>query len=137
MVSHLLSVPRYLLTISSAGVARDDNTSYSKAGKPDFSNAQSISDHLLKSEPENWQDTFQTNITGQFFTTAAFLPLLAKGKDVTPGYTSSVVNVASISGVMKGSSSGQFAYATSKAGESFSEGICSYSAFWLLLHAYR
>jgi len=47
---------------------------------------------------------------------AAFLPLLGKGKDVTPGYTSSIVNVASISGVMKGSSSGQFAYASSKAG---------------------
>lgn len=44
-----------------------------------------------------------------------FLPLLAKGREVTPGYTSSVVNVTSISGVMKGSSSGQFAYAASKA----------------------
>ncbi len=118
MVSRLLCKVRCLLTISPAGIARDDNTSYSKAGKPDFSNAQSISEHLMKSEPENWQDTFQTNITGQFFTTAAFLPLLAKGREVTPGYTSSVVNVASISGVMKGSSSGQFAYATSKAGES-------------------
>ena len=31
-------------------------------------------------------------------------------------YTSSIVNIASISGVMKGSSSGQFAYASSKAG---------------------
>lgn len=57
-----------------------------------------------------------TNITAQFFTNAAFLPLLAKGRDVTPGYTSSIVNVSSISGAMKGSSMGQFAYATSKAG---------------------
>ena len=104
------------LTDQVAGIARDDNTKYS-GGKPDFTSAQSISDHLWKSEPENWQDTFQTNLTAQFFTTAAFLPLLAKGRDVTPGYTSSVVNIASISGVMKGSSSGQFAYATSKAGE--------------------
>lgn len=100
---------------STAGIARDDNTKYSNS-KPDFSSAQSISDHLWKSEPENWQETFQTNLTAQFFTTAAFLPLLAKGRDATPGYSSSVVNIASISGVMKGSSSGQFAYATSKAG---------------------
>lgn len=98
-----------------AGVARDDNTKYSNS-KPDFSSAQSISEHLWKSEPENWQETFQTNLTAQFFVTAAFLPLLAKGGDATPGYTSSVVNIASISGVMKGSSNGQFAYATSKAG---------------------
>ncbi|KAI4132861.1 MAG: hypothetical protein LQ347_002424 [Umbilicaria vellea] len=104
------------LLVNNAGIARDDNTKYS-GGKPDFTSAQSISDHLWKSEPENWQETFQTNLTAQFFTTAAFLPLLAKGRDVTPGYTSSVVNIASISGVMKGSSSGQFAYATSKAGK--------------------
>ena len=45
----------------------------------------------------------------------AMLPLLAKGRDVTPGYTSQVVNVSSISGQMKGSSNGQFAYASSKA----------------------
>lgn len=78
----------------------------------------------MKREPENWQDTLQTNITGQFLTTAAFLPLLAKRREVTSGYTSSTVNVASISGVMKGSSSGQLAYATSDAGELFSYNVC-------------
>jgi NAD(P)-dependent dehydrogenase (short-subunit alcohol dehydrogenase family) len=45
----------------------------------------------------------------------AFLPLLAKGGKKTPGYTSSIVNVAFTSGAMKGNSGGQFAYATSKA----------------------
>lgn len=45
----------------------------------------------------------------------AFLPLLAKGREVTPSYTSQVVNVTSISGFMKGSSNGQPAYAASKA----------------------
>ncbi|KAL9630129.1 MAG: hypothetical protein Q9164_006571 [Protoblastenia rupestris] len=103
------------LLVNNAGIARDDSTRFSSAGKPDFSSAQSISEHLLKSEPEQWEDTFRTNVTAQYFTTAAFLPLLAKGRDVVPGYTSSVVNVASISGVMKGSSMGQFAYASSKA----------------------
>jgi len=45
----------------------------------------------------------------------AFLPLLAKGRETTPGYSSQIVNVSSISGAMKGSSMGQPAYATSKA----------------------
>ncbi|KAL8696731.1 MAG: hypothetical protein Q9224_002649, partial [Gallowayella concinna] len=94
------------------GVVHPDR---SIAGKPDSKSAQSISDHLMASEPEQWADTFQTNITAQYFVTAAFLPLLAKGRDVTPGYSTSVVNIASISGVMKGSSMGQFSYATSKA----------------------
>ena len=81
----------------------------------------------LSFEIESWAETFQTNMTAQFFTTLAFLPLLAKGRDVSPGYTTSVVNVASISGVMKGSSNGQFAYATSKAGAYEFFGIYSYS----------
>ncbi|KAL8721154.1 MAG: hypothetical protein Q9225_002112 [Loekoesia sp. 1 TL-2023] len=99
-----------------AGIARDDNTRFSTNGKLDFSSAQSVSEHLMSSEPEHWAETFQTNLTAQYFVTAALLPILAKGRDVTPGYSTSVVNIASISGVMKGSSMGQFAYATSKAG---------------------
>ncbi|KAL8706763.1 MAG: hypothetical protein Q9201_000189 [Fulgogasparrea decipioides] len=104
------------LLVNNAGIARDDNTRFSKAGKPDSKSPDNISEYLMSSESEDWADTFQTNITAQYFMSAAFLPLLAKGREVTPGYSTSVVNVASISGVMKGSSMGQFAYATSKAG---------------------
>ncbi|KAL8970247.1 MAG: hypothetical protein Q9183_001610 [Haloplaca sp. 2 TL-2023] len=100
-----------------AGIARDDNTRFSKAGKFDPKSPDNISEHLMGSESEQWAETFQTNITAQYFMSAAFLPLLAKGREVTPGYSTSIVNVASISGVMKGSSMGQFAYATSKAGK--------------------
>jgi NAD(P)-dependent dehydrogenase (short-subunit alcohol dehydrogenase family) len=78
--------------------------------------AQSISDHLWKADPEKWAETFKTNITSQFFVAAGFLPLLSNGRQGTPGYSPSIVNITSISGVMKGSSNGQFAYATSKAG---------------------
>ena len=106
------------LLVNNAGIAKDDNTRFSKAGTPDWTSAKAISEHFMQSEPEQWAETFQTNLTAQFFTTMAFLPLLEKGRNVSPGYTSSVVNVASISGVMKGTSSGQFAYATSKAGTS-------------------
>ena len=83
-------------------------------------------ENLLKSNPESWAETFQTNLTAQFFTTIALLPLLAKGHEASPGYSTSVVNVASISGVMKGSSNGQFAYATSKAGMCALIGLDSY-----------
>jgi NAD(P)-dependent dehydrogenase (short-subunit alcohol dehydrogenase family) len=69
----------------------------------------------LQSEDSQWAETFKTNVTGQYFMAMAMLPLLAKGREVTPGYTSQVVNVSSISGSMKGSSNGQFAYASSKA----------------------
>lgn len=104
------------LLVNNAGIARDNDTRFSTVGKPDFEDATSISEHMMRSQPEQWEETFRTNITAQYFTTAALLPLLAKGREITPGYTSSVVNIASISGVMKGTSGGQFAYATSKAG---------------------
>lgn len=57
----------------------------------------------------------RTNVAAQYFMSMAFLPLLGKGGSQEPGYSSQIVNVSSISGAMKGSSRGQFAYATSKA----------------------
>jgi NAD(P)-dependent dehydrogenase (short-subunit alcohol dehydrogenase family) len=60
-------------------------------------------------------ETFETNVTAMHFVPTAFIPLLAKGSTNNHGYSASMINVASISGMMQGSSSGQFAYAASKA----------------------
>jgi len=103
------------LLVNNAGIARDDATKFSTAGEPKWEDASSISEHFLKSSPESWAETFKTNIGSIFYMSMTFLPLLAKGNEVTPGYSSQVINVTSISGAMKGSSSGQFAYASSKA----------------------
>lgn len=102
--------------INNAGVARDKNTGFTKNGQPDMTDAEAISKHLLRSEPEHWAETFEVNVTGQYFMSAAFIPLLAKGTTNSKfTMNSSIVNVSSISGLMKGSSNGQFAYAASKA----------------------
>lgn len=85
------------------------------AGQPEMSDAKAISEHFLKSEQQAWSETFQTNVAGAYYMSMAFLPLLSKGREAVPGYTSQVVNVTSISGVMKGPSAGQPIYATSKA----------------------
>lgn len=77
--------------------------------------AEAISKHFLQSTEQSWADTFKTNVGSIFWMSMTFLPLLAKGGSVTPGYTSQIINVSSISGYMKGSSNGQFAYASSKA----------------------
>lgn len=103
------------LLVNNAGIARDDNTKFSTAGQPEMKDAAVISAHFMKSDPQAWADTFATNVTAGFFMSVAFLPLLAKGTESTPGYASSVVNVSSISGAMKGTSNGQPAYASSKA----------------------
>ncbi|KAF2119791.1 short chain dehydrogenase/reductase [Lophiotrema nucula] len=103
------------LLVNNAGIALDDATRFSKNPEPDWTNAQAISDHFYKLEPESWANTLKTNVGSIFWMSIKFLPLLAKGGEVTPGYTSSIINVSSISGQMKGTSGGQFAYATSKA----------------------
>ncbi|KAF4430273.1 NAD(P)H-dependent oxidoreductase [Fusarium acutatum] len=103
------------LLVNNAGIAEDDNTKFSSAGEPDMSDAKAVSEHFLKTEPKQWADTLKTNVTGPYYMSMAFLPLLAKGRETTPGYSSQIVNVSSISGAMKGSSMGQPAYATSKA----------------------
>ncbi|KAF2008040.1 NAD(P)-binding protein [Amniculicola lignicola CBS 123094] len=103
------------LLVNNAGIARDDSTKYSSAGQPDMKDAQAISDHFWKSEPQSWADTMKANVRGLFYMSVKFLPLLAKGCDTTPRYTSSVINLSSMSGQMKDNSGGQFAYASSKA----------------------
>lgn len=105
------------LLVNNAGIMRDDNTSFKSNKPPDRYDATSISQHFLRSEPQQWADTFNTNVTAGYFMSMAFLPLLAKGQEkmIGSGYTSSVVNISSVSGAMKGSSGGQFSYAASKA----------------------
>ncbi|KLO94747.1 related to NAD(P)H-dependent oxidoreductase [Fusarium fujikuroi] len=103
------------LLVNNAGIAEDDNTKFSSAGEPDMSNAKALSEHFLKTEPQQWAATLKTNVTGPYYMSMAFLPLLAKGRETTSGYSSQIINVSSISGAMKGSSMGQPAYATSKA----------------------
>lgn len=105
------------LLVNAAGIARDDNTRFDENGEPEMKDAKSISEHFMNSQPQQWADTFQTNVTAGFFMSMAFLPQLDKGTAAVKadGFTSSIVNISSISGVMKGSSNGQFSYAASKA----------------------
>lgn len=111
------------LLVNNAGIARDQLTQFSKNnGPPDMKDADAIHNYFIKSDPQAWEDTFRTNVTGQFFMSIAFLPLLKKGADTAkkqnPLLSSSIINVSSISGSMKGTSGGQPAYAASKAASS-------------------
>lgn len=67
-----------------------------------------------KSSIAEWEDVMRTNVTQLFFTTSAFLPLLSKGSEDERGWSSTVVNITSISGILK-TSQHHFAYNASKA----------------------
>ena len=50
---------------------------------------------------EDWNTTYNTNVTGMYFTTTAFLPLLQASSDTHDGWSSTVINITSISGMVK------------------------------------
>jgi NAD(P)-dependent dehydrogenase (short-subunit alcohol dehydrogenase family) len=102
------------LLVNNAGVAEEGDTTCFK-GNVDFKSAESIHKHLSRATRESWSQTFETNVTGQYFTSVAFIPLLAAGTKNTPGYSASIVNISSVSAMLKHSSQGQFAYSASKA----------------------
>ena len=104
------------LLINNAGIAMDEETRYEAKGQPRLDDAQAISDFFMRSNPQSWADTFRINITAQFFMSMAFLPLLARGCGVVPGYTYSVVQVSSNAAFLKGNTRGYVAYSSSKAG---------------------
>ena len=103
------------LLVNNAGVALEEQVKFANNQNLDFESAESVSEHMLRDTDEAWTNTFKTNSQAIFFTSALFLPVLSKGCETFRGYTSSIVNITSISGILKGPSSGQFAYAASKA----------------------
>ncbi|GAA5913045.1 SDR family NAD(P)-dependent oxidoreductase [Sporobolomyces salmoneus] len=85
--------------------------------------AQDFSDaHLKEQTYEGWDDVFRTNATSGFMVSMAFLPLLEKftkggdaaGKAIFKDYRTGIINITSISGLVK-KSQNHFAYNASKA----------------------
>jgi len=70
--------------------------------------------HNDDSTVEDWVDTYRTNVPQIFFMTTAFLPLLQKATEHQHGYSGCVINVCSISGIVK-TAQHHFAYNASKA----------------------
>ncbi|KAL8950436.1 MAG: hypothetical protein Q9222_003530 [Ikaeria aurantiellina] len=104
------------LLVNNAGIAKDYATEFAGNPAPNFQDPVAISEHFWKSDPVSWQQNFTTNCMGGYFMSIAFLPLLARGCDVIPGYTSSIVNVTSNSAFLKNTTRGHISYGASKAG---------------------
>jgi NAD(P)-dependent dehydrogenase (short-subunit alcohol dehydrogenase family) len=69
---------------------------------PERKDAESLGMGLFNNESfEEWGNHYNINCFSIFFMTSAFLGLLAKGSSELPGYTASVINTTSISGITK------------------------------------
>lgn len=97
------------ILINNAGISsakqNTDHEDPKKLQQELFHNTSKVSD---------WEDVMRTNVMQLFFVTTAFLPLLSKGTEDTPGWSSTVINISSISGIIKASQH-HFAYNASKA----------------------
>ncbi|KAK5947559.1 hypothetical protein PMZ80_001712 [Knufia obscura] len=107
LIKEIESKESYLsLVVAAAGVPGP------KEPSPDTNDAKELKDKLWDSEgPEDWNETFNVDVTSVYFTTLATMPLLqAAPKD----HFSSVIVISSMSGIMKNSQS-HFAYNSAKA----------------------
>lgn len=69
---------------------------------PECKDAETLGQALFDNEtPQQWADLYAINAFSVFFVTTAFLGLLDKGSRDVEGYSSSVINITSISGVIK------------------------------------
>jgi NAD(P)-dependent dehydrogenase (short-subunit alcohol dehydrogenase family) len=63
---------------------------------------------------DDWNNTYRTNVPPLFFVSAAFLPMLAKATEKQYGWSGTIINITSISGIVQ-SSQHHFGYNASKA----------------------
>ncbi|GFF81734.1 rhamnolipids biosynthesis 3-oxoacyl-[acyl-carrier-protein] reductase [Aspergillus udagawae] len=81
----------------------------------DFTDPDAVSRWMTRDGADAWRIAYAGNVWSHHFLTAALLPLLVKGAKAAPGHSSVVLNVASVAGLTKTHSQGQFAYSSSKA----------------------
>lgn len=82
--------------------------------EPDSSKATELKEKLWQNEDfEQWNSTFNTNVSSVYFTTVAFLPLLQAGTEAHGPRTASVIVISSMSGIMR-HSQGHFSYNAAK-----------------------
>jgi len=109
---------RLHILINNAGQVGPTSPFLGDSSSPERKDAETLGTALFNNESfEAWGDLFQINSASVFFVTTAFLGLLAKGSEDVAGFTSSVVNITSISGIIKFSQD-HFCYNSAKAAAS-------------------
>jgi len=95
------------ILVNNAGIAPDKTT-------PDGKDAEDLKKNLFgPTSVEEWTDVYATNVVGPFLMSTAFLPLLQKASEKIHGYSGTIINISSISGMVK-ISQGHFSYNASK-----------------------
>jgi len=85
------------ILVNNAGIS-------SETVQPESESATEMKQNLFdtsKTTAQDWLATYETDVVSLFFTTAAFLPLLQRSSERHPHWSGTVVNITSISGLIK------------------------------------
>ncbi|KAK0201691.1 NAD(P)-binding protein [Desarmillaria ectypa] len=105
------------ILVNNAGQAGPMSLWFNDLTSPQHKDAETLGQALFAESEEEWADVFAINVYSIYFVTMVFLGLLEKGTKDQTGYTSSVINITSISAITKLAQQ-HFAYNTSKAAAS-------------------
>jgi NAD(P)-dependent dehydrogenase (short-subunit alcohol dehydrogenase family) len=97
------------ILVNNAGIS-------SETVQPESGSATEMKQNLFdtsKATAKDWTDTYTTDVVSLYFTTAAFLPLLQRSSERHPHWSGTVLNITSISGLIKGAQH-HFAYNAAK-----------------------
>lgn len=103
------------ILVNNAGIVGPVSTFLNDPTAPENTNAETLGNALFNDDgPEAWTEVYKIDTFSIYYMTTAFLGLLDKGSRDIEGYTSSVVNITSISGIVK-IAQRHFAYNSAKA----------------------
>ncbi|KAF2183410.1 NAD(P)-binding protein [Zopfia rhizophila CBS 207.26] len=108
--NELASKEKYInLLVCAAGIA-------GTKAEPTEEKATNLKEKLWNNETfEQWNETYNTDVSSVYFTTVALLPLLEAGTETHGHLSASVIVISSMSGIMR-DSQGHFSYNAAKGG---------------------
>ncbi|PBK97358.1 NAD(P)-binding protein [Armillaria gallica] len=109
------------ILVNNAGQVGPVSLFFNQTDAPEHKDAETLGKAMFNESMPGWSDLYSIDVFPIFFVTMAFLGLLDKGTEdcanTRPGYTANVINVTSISGLMK-LAQDHFAYNSAKAAAS-------------------
>ncbi|KAJ7600969.1 hypothetical protein C8J56DRAFT_911736 [Mycena floridula] len=109
---------RLHILVNNAGQVGPASPFFNRLSSPEHKDAETLGTALFNNESfQGWGDLYAINTFSIFFVTTCFLGLLEKGSQERGRYTSSVINLTSISGITK-LAQDHFAYNSAKAATS-------------------
>jgi NAD(P)-dependent dehydrogenase (short-subunit alcohol dehydrogenase family) len=86
------------ILVNNAGISKATHTT------SESKNAEDMNKNLFDDENntfEEWTESYSTNVASMYFMTTAFLPLLQRSTETHKGYSGCVINITSISGLVR------------------------------------